>query len=431
MAALEQTRPALVSSDVAPAIPAPPGIRPGDTMRIALENLLANPGRTVLTALGVIIGVAAVVALLAVGRGAQDQIAAQITANGVNLLTIRAQGAAGGGNATLTDADATAIADPANVPDAIQVSPELVNIAKIVAGSNNNATIVLGATPAYPPIHHETLTSGAFFDASQSDSLVAVLGAREATTLFPDQNPVGQAIRINAHSFHVIGVLAGKGRGAGGFDDDAVIVPLAVSQHRLFGGRVLGQGGAAPVSSIVVQVRDASVITRASSEITALLRDRHRLPSTGVADDFTIDNQQDLINTLTQSTRTMTFFLAAIAAISLLVGGIGIMNIMLVSVRERTREIGLRKAIGARERDILAQFLVEALSLSGTGGLIGLGIGVLIAVVVDNSGQTPAIVSPESALLAVGFALAVGLFFGIEPARRAARLDPIEALRYE
>jgi putative ABC transport system permease protein len=434
MAVLEETLPEVgppAAPVVVPAIPDAPGIRLADTLRIALDNLLANKGRTVLTALGVIIGVAAVVALLAVGRGTQEQIAAQITANGANLLTIRSQGAAGGGNTRLTVDDAQALADPANVPAATLVSPESMNIAKVVAGSVNNTTLVLGVTPAYATIHNEKLSAGAFFDSSQTDAPVAVLGAREAETLFPDGNAVGQSIRLNGQSFRVVGMLAAKGRGALSFDDDAVLIPLGVAGRKLFGERVAGAGGKAAVESIVVQARDAAGVDRTRAEIAAVLRERHRLPMTGDADDFTIDNQQDLIDTLTASSRTMTFYLAAIAAISLLVGGIGIMNIMLVSVRERTREIGLRKAIGARERDILAQFLIEALSLSTVGGLIGLLIGITIAVGANNTGQTPAVVSPESALLAVGFALAVGLFFGIEPARRAARLDPIEALRYE
>jgi putative ABC transport system permease protein len=229
----------------------------------------------------------------------------------------------------------------------------------------------------------------------------------------------------------VIGVLAPKGASVFNFDDDAVLVPLEVGQRKLFGARVAGAGNKAAVNSIVVQAADKDSILTAKAEIEAILRERHKLPAAGGADDFTVDNQEDLIATLTETSRTMTIYLGAIAAISLIVGGIGIMNIMLVSVRERTREIGLRKAVGARERDILTQFLLEALMLSTTGGIIGLLIGVSIAVVANETGQTRALVSPESVVLAVGFAMLVGLFFGIEPARRAARLDPIEALRYE
>jgi putative ABC transport system permease protein len=291
--------------------------------------------------------------------------------------------------------------------------------------------MVIGVTPAYRPIHNHKLSEGDFLDESMDNTNVAVLGARIASKLFPDGGAVGQMIRISGQSFRVIGVLAAKGATVLSFDDDAVFVPLAIAQGRLFGGRVASAGGKAAVSSIVVQARDKDHIDAAKREITAVLRDRHRLPVEGGADNFTLDNQQSLIDTLTETSRTMTLYLASIAAISLIVGGIGIMNIMLVSVRERTREIGLRKAIGARDRDILTQFLIEALTLSTTGGLLGLAIGVGIAVVANATGQARAVVAPESVVLAVGFALAVGLFFGIEPARRAAQLDPIEALRYE
>jgi putative ABC transport system permease protein len=281
-------------------------------------------------------------------------------------------------------------------------------------------------------VHNNKLTGGSFIDESQASAGVAVLGARIARDLFGEgADPVGQSIRIKGKSFKVTGVLASKGASIFGFDDDAVLVPLDVAMRKIFGQKVAGSGGKAALSSIVVQARDKDSIAAAQAQVAATLRELHRLPTNGAADDFNINNQQDLIETLTETSRTMTLYLGAIAAISLIVGGIGIMNIMLVSVRERTREIGLRKAIGARERDILSQFLIEALALSTTGGLIGLLIGALTAVIANESGRSRASVTPESALLAVGFAMAVGLFFGIEPARRAARLDPIEALRYE
>lgn len=410
------------------------GISPLETIRIALDTLLANPLRTVLTALGVIIGVASVVALLAIGRGTQQTITDRITANGANLLTIRAAGATGGGNATLTIDDATALADPASVPSALAVSPESSSVASLVAGSQNKTTIVLGVTSVYLSMHNNKLASGDFIDDSVANSNVVVLGSKAATDLFPEQDPLGQQMRIRGLSFRVIGVLESKGASATGFDDDAVLVPLEVAQRKLFGGRVVASGGKAAVASIVVQARDENSINALTTEIEAVLRERHDLPAALGAsdtDDFRIINQQDLINTLTETSRTMTLYLSAIAAISLIVGGIGIMNIMLVSVRERTREIGLRKAVGARERDILTQFIIEALALSTTGGLIGLLIGGTIAFVVNATGTSRALVSIESVALAVGFAMAVGLFFGIEPARRAAKLDPIEALRYE
>jgi putative ABC transport system permease protein len=407
------------------------GISLLESLSIALEALLSNKIRSVLTALGVIIGVGAVVALLAIGRGSQDQIAERITANGANLLTVRSQGQAGGGSATLTLADAALLSDPANVPAAKAVSAEAQSVAPIVAGSVSQRTIVQGVQTTYADLHNSKVAEGTFIDDSQANDSVVVLGASLATKLFPDGGAVGQKVRISNQSFDVIGVMATKGTGATGFDDEAAFVPLAVAQRKLFVSRVAGAGNKTAVSTIVLQAKDTGSVTALQAQIEQVLRTSHNLPLYGGSDDFTIANQQDLISTLTETTRTMTIYLSAIAAISLIVGGIGIMNIMLVSVRERTREIGLRKAIGARERDILIQFLFEALALSLTGGLIGLAIGVAIAVVANATGQARATVSLDSVLLAVGFALAVGLFFGIEPARRAAKLDPIEALRYE
>ena len=407
------------------------GISVLETLTIAVEAVLSNKLRSILTALGVIIGVAAVVALLAIGRGSQDRITEQITANGANLLTVRSQGQAGGGSATLTVADAQLLSDPATVSAAKAVSAEAQSVTAIVAGSKSQRTIVMGVQPTYAELHNSKLAEGAFISTDQANSAVVVLGAGLATTLFPDGGALGQKVRISGQNFTVTGVMATKGTGASGFDDQAAFVPLAVAQRKLFVSRVAGAGNKAAVSSIVLQAKDANNLAALQTQIETVLRTSHDLPLYGGSDDFTIANQQDLITTLTETTRTMTLYLSAIAAISLIVGGIGIMNIMLVSVRERTREIGLRKAIGARERDILTQFLFEALALSLTGGLIGLAIGVGIAVGANATGQARAAVSIESVLLAVGFAVAVGLFFGIEPARRAAKLDPIEALRYE
>ncbi|HEU5099637.1 MAG TPA: ABC transporter permease [Roseiflexaceae bacterium] len=406
-----------------------------ESLRIALDTLMANKLRTVLTALGVIIGVAAVVALLALGRGSQEQIAESITKNGANLLTVRAGSLSAGGfsgsggkTQSLTLADAQALADPANVPDAALVSPEALGFGQIVAGARSTSAMVTGATETYLAVHNQALAQGQFIGAGQSNA--AVLGGRVAATLFPDGDVVGRSIKINGKRFRVIGVLKLKGGDSFGSGDDGIIVPLATAQRELFGGRDAGTGKLS-IGAIAVQARDEEHIASAAAQIKTTLRERHRLPASGAEDDFSVDNQQSLIDTLTQSRRTMTLYLGAIAAISLLVGGIGIMNIMLVSVRERTREIGLRKALGARERDILTQFLIEALALSTSGGVIGLLAGILIAVIANTTGQGRATVTPESAALALGFAMAIGLFFGIEPARRAARLDPIEALRYE
>jgi len=415
------------------------GISLMETLEIALRSLTANKLRTLLTALGIIIGVAAVVALMAIGRGSQQSITSSITANGANLLTVRSGASSSGGvrgqvgsSQTLTTADAQALADTQNVPDASLVSPEYDGNGQLVAGSQNTNARITGAEPAYMVVHNVSLAEGDFISDSDDNSManVAVLGANVATTLFPGGDALGQSLRINGQSFKVVGVLAAKGGSGFGSTDDGVIVPLSTAQRRLFGGRAIS-GGAALVSSISVQAKDANSVTNALNEITQTLRDRHQLPSSGDADDFSVINQQDILNSVTQTTQTLTLFLGAIAAISLVVGGIGIMNIMLVSVRERTREIGLRKAIGAREGDILVQFMLEALTISLLGALIGLSLGMLIALGVNLSGRFTAVPSLSAATLAVGTAMAIGLFFGIAPARSAARLDPIDALRYE
>jgi putative ABC transport system permease protein len=415
------------------------GISMTEMLGIALKSLMGNKLRTLLTALGIIIGVAAVVALMAIGSGSQESITASITANGANLLTVRSGASSSGGvrgqvgsSQTLTGDDAEALADPQNVPSASLVSPEYESNGQLVAGSQNTNARITGAEPAYLTVHNVSLAEGDFISDGDVGSMssVAVLGANIATSLFPDGDALGQSFRINGQSFKVIGVLAAKGGSGFGSTDDGIIVPLTTAQRKLFGGRAVS-GGSTLVSSIAVQAKDAESVTSALSEISLTLRDRHSLPSSGNADDFSVINQQDQLDSATQTTQTLTLFLAAIAAISLLVGGIGIMNIMLVSVRERTREIGLRKALGAREGDILTQFMLEALIISLTGALIGLTLGILIALGVDLSGLMTTALSFESAALAVGFAMMVGLFFGIAPARSAARLDPIDALRYD
>jgi putative ABC transport system permease protein len=419
--------------------PARGGIGLSESLRIALDALIANKLRTFLTALGVIIGVASVVALLALGRGSQQEIAESITRNGANLLTVRAGSigaggftSSGGKSQSLTIDDARALADPANVPDATLVSPEAMTFGMITGGATDTSAMVIGATATYLRIHNDGLAQGEFIDEAHTSGAanVAVLGGRLAATLFPGGDAVGKTIKVNGKRFKVIGVLKRKGGNMLGSADDSAIMPLSTVQRTLAASRDPSTGKLS-IGSIAVQAGDETRLASASAQIKATLRERHRLPQSGESDDFSVDNQQNLIDALTQSRRTMTLYLGAIAAISLLVGGIGIMNIMLVSVRERTREIGLRKAIGARERDILTQFLIEALALSTGGGLLGLLAGVSIALAANLSGQARASVAPGSVALALGVAMAIGLFFGIEPARRAAQLDPIEALRYE
>lgn len=415
------------------------GISWVETTRIALNSLAANKLRTLLTALGIIIGVSAVVALLAIGQGSQDSITANITANGANLLTVRSGSSSAGGvrgqigsSQTLTIKDAEALRDPQNVPDASLVSPEYISRGQIVAGNQNANVSVVGAEPVYMQVHNITVAEGTFITDDQvaGRASVVVLGANVATTLFPDGSALGQSLRIAGQRFTIVGVLVRKGGSGFGSTDDGVIVPLSTAQYKLFGGRAIS-GGSALLSSIAVQAKDQNSVQSALNQITLTLRDQHNLPSSGEADDFSVINQQDILNSVIQTTQTLTLFLGAIAAISLIVGGIGIMNIMLVSVRERTREIGLRKALGARESDIMTQFIIEAVVISLVGALIGLTLGLLIAVGVNLSGLIKAAPSVGAAVLAVGFALAIGLFFGIAPAQSAARLDPIEALRYD
>jgi putative ABC transport system permease protein len=412
------------------------GIPLGTSVRIALGALVANKLRSFLTALGVIIGVAAVVALLAIGKGVQEEIVESITANGANLLTVRS-GAEGQGfgistaNAQpLTMEDVAALSGD-TLSAVAAVSPEGMTIATITAGSNSLTTFITAGTNDFFGIHNHTFAQGSAFSVSdlERSALVAVLGSRVAERLFPEGNPLGQTIRMNGQRFRVVGVLGSKGGGALGSMDDSVILPLTTVQRRLVSER--GAGGEVAISTIVVQATTAEQIEMARQQIARTLREQRGLPLNGSADDFTIDNQQDFIDTLTESSRTMTFYLGAIAMISLIVGGIGIMNTMLVSVHERTREIGLRKALGAREGDILTQFLIEALALSVGGGLLGLTLGVSIALIANQTGQARATITPASVGLAVGVAVAVGLFFGVAPARRAAALDPVVALRSE
>ncbi len=404
----------------------------------ALESLSSNKARSLLTILGVVIGVAAVIAMLSIGQGAQAQITSQIESVGTNLVYVypgatRQAGVAtaAGSAGTLTMNDATALAQ---LPDVVAVAPELDSRGQVAFLGQNANTRIVGSTPDYQTIRNFTMADGEFISESNvvSRSSVVVLGDTVAQELFgSDSGVVGQSIRIRNQPFRVIGVLAPKGGTGFGNQDDQVIVPITTAQTRLVGNSTFR--GASVISVINIQADSPNNVTNVMNSVTDQMRTQHHT-SPG-SDDFTVSSQQDILGTINQVTGVLTIFLGGIAGISLLVGGIGIMNIMLTTVTERTREIGLRKAIGARRRDILLQFLVEAMTLSVLGGIVGTALGWTIAhlmgrVSLGGSAITP-VVSVSSILLATVFSLVVGLFFGIYPAARAARLQPVEALRYE
>jgi len=409
-----------------------------ESIRVALQGLAANKLRSSLTMLGIIIGVGAVIALLALGEGAQAAITAEIQSIGSNLIFIvpgREEGhgpMAGAGNvpATLTLDDAEAIAGP-DVPGVLAVAPSFENRAEVAYGSENVYTTIKGTTPDYTLVRNASPERGEFFTQQQLTTIarVAVLGHQTAEDLFGEGDPLGCTIKINRVHFRVIGVMEKRGSGMGGNEDDAVFIPITTAQRKLFGGRAVS-GTSWEVSSIGVALVSEDYMDTATDEIVLLLRQRHKIQP-GDDDDFSVMSQEDILSMAEQITGILTIFLGAIAAISLLVGGIGIMNIMLVSVMERTREIGIRKAVGAKRRDILMQFLVEAVVLSVVGGLLGILLGAGIAILVEQSGLMTTVISADAMLLATGFSVAVGLFFGIYPSVRAARLHPIEALRYE
>jgi putative ABC transport system permease protein len=409
-----------------------------ESIRLAARGLSANKMRSVLTMLGIIIGVGAVIALLSIGEGAQAAITEQIQGIGSNLIFVipgsLTQGGASfgvGSLASLTLEDAEAIADARNCPDVAAVAPQITRSAQVIYRNRNTNTSVVGTTPEFAFVRKTEADEGDFFNTqeSASSSRVAVLGARLASDLFDEMSPIGATIRINRVPFRVIGVLQEEGGAGGGSNrDDSIFVPITTATTRLFGS-VQARGGGTSVSLINVAAVSEQRIDSAIQQITDLLRQRHNIQYQD--DDFTVTSQEDILGVLTQVTDVLTLFLGAIAAISLLVGGIGIMNIMLVSVTERTREIGIRKAVGAKRRDIMVQFLIEAVVLSILGGLIGIGFGALAAAVVTATGVLDTTVSMQAVVLAVSFSLAVGLFFGLYPATRAASLNPIDALRYE
>ena len=413
-----------------------------ESARVALRALLANKLRAILTVLGIIIGVGAVIALISVGQGAQTQITRSIQSLGTNLLFIRpgALQQAGvrqqaGSVATLTYEDAQAIGREADLP-IVAVAPELGAYGQIVVDRLNWNTRITGTTPTYAIVRNFSVAEGNFIDQHELDarSRVVVLGPTVAASLFPDRDPVGQTVKISVsgrvgENFKVIGVTQAKGSRGFGSEDDQVFIPLTTMQQRVV-AQVTARG-LRNVSVINVQVTSTSRISQATAGIGQLLRERHHVGQ----DDFTITSEDDILGFFGQVTSVFTIVLGAIAGISLVVGGIGIMNIMLVSVTERTREIGIRRAVGARRRDILVQFLVEAVVVSLVGGAMGVVLGFAIARALSRipvNGQfLETVVSPGSVVLAFGVSAAIGLFFGFYPAFRASRLHPIDALRYE
>jgi putative ABC transport system permease protein len=404
---------------------------------LAFRALATNKSRSFLTMLGVIIGVAAVMMMLSVGTGAQVAVTGQIQSLGSNILLVipgqMTQGGVSMANiqSKLTLEDAQSIAQIGGVKSVVPTSGR---ISQVVAGDKNANTNVLGATPAYSAALNSPVAAGSFFSQAEVDrwERVAVLGSFVAEKLFPGMNPIGESIEVITQDprtqattrgvFRIIGVLASKGA-TGFFNwDDRIVIPITTGQRLLFGNKNLG--------SISVEAENVDDMPDIAAEVNALLRLRHNVPE-GKESDFTIFSQEDILGTLNTVLGYFTILLAGIAGISLLVGGIGIMNIMLVSVTERTREIGLRKAIGAMKRDIVLQFLIEAIVLSTTGGIVGIIFGYIGSVVISNLAGWPPVISLSAVGLGFIFSVAVGVFFGYYPAQRAASLNPIQALRYE
>lgn len=407
------------------------------SVRIALHALGANKLRATLTMLGIIIGVGAVSALLAIGRGAQVSILQEIQGIGSDLIFVLPGSISSGtvfnssiGSDALTMEDAEAITKAGNCPDCASVAPQYDHSGEVVYGNSSVYTTISGTTPEYQKIRNYSLERGQFFtnqDLAVS-ARVAAIGADVAEELFGSEDPIGKIVRINRVPIRVIGVLDRKGAVAFGTRDRGVVMPLSTTLH-LFRRESTASGGNTLVSMVNVSAADTAHVDRAIEDITLLLRERHKIQNQ--QDDFSVTSMKDVLDLTMSVTRVLTVFLSAIAAISLLVGGIGIMNIMFVSVMERTREIGLRKAVGARRSDILGQFLAEAVILSLSGGIVGILFGSGLSSLVSLTGAFSAQLSLQSILLAAGFSVAVGLFFGIYPAQRAARLNPIDALRYE
>jgi putative ABC transport system permease protein len=405
-------------------------MRVGSTFNVAFRALRRNKMRSVLTALGIIIGVGAVIAMVGIGNGAKAQVEAQIASLGQNVILIFSGSTTSsgirtgwGGAGTLKVEDAEAIRR--EVPGVVGVSEEVVSTTQVAAGNQNWFTRIYGESADYFDIRQWPLADGAPFTPQdvRSANKVCVIGRTTATQVYGNEDPVGQILRIKEVPFTVTGVLTPKGLSTQGVDqDDIVIMPYTSAMKRVIGGTNL--------RNINVQIGDARQIEAAQQQIISLLRQRHNIRP-GRDDDFTVRNQQEIAEAATATSRIMTLLLGAIAGVSLVVGGIGIMNIMLVSVTERTREIGVRMAVGAHGSDILTQFLIEAVTLSSVGGVIGIICGVGASKILSAYAHWPTLISLSSIAIAFLFSGAVGIFFGFYPARKAAALDPIEALRYE
>jgi putative ABC transport system permease protein len=405
------------------------------SVKIALRALRVNRTRSALTMLGIVIGVAAVIAMVGVGTGATARIQAQIQSIGSNLIivlpgSLSSNGVrlGSGAVATLTEDDARAIA--AECPSVSAVAPAVRGGVQVVYGNNNWATTVQGVTPDYMTIRDYTMLSGQFFTNQDVDAAakVAVLGETVVQNLFGNSDPTGQVAIIKNVPFTVVGVLTPKGQSPSGQDqDDIILLPISTAKQKVLGNN---KANAKAVSTLMVQASGPAAMDQAQQEMEVLLRERHRILE-GQEDDFTIRNLTEVFAAQESSAQVMSILLGAIASVSLVVGGIGIMNIMLVSVTERTREIGLRQAVGAKTRDILSQFLVEAVTLSLLGGIIGIVTGLAASALISHFAQWSTQVSFLSILMAFVFSALVGVFFGYYPARKAAFLDPIEALRYE
>ena len=401
---------------------------PLETIKTAVSSLGANKLRSGLALLGIVIGVTAVITLMSIGRGTTQQITGIIQGLGTNLLFVQPDGE----GAQITLGDASALVDPVYAPTVLAAAPEIRTFATLSAGHENTSAQVVGVTPDYLSARNLSLASGMFIKHPHVDNRdeVIVLGSNVAEQLFQNRDPVGEHVRLNARRFRVIGLLESQGGGGFGTFDTQVLIPITTAYYRLSGERTTT--GDIAVNLINVQVRDVEEIDRSIEETSGVLRLRHRITE---EDDFTVISQQSTIETLEETTNTLVVFLGVIAGISLFVGGIGIMNIMLVSVTERTREIGIRRAMGAKRHDILFQFVAEAAALSIGGGLLGAGIGFWMSNALDGrtlGTQTfTTSFGTEFAVFAVLVSAGIGLFFGIYPAVRASSLHPIDALRHE